>query len=77
MEDNALNRLEEKIRTAVQELERLRVENRRLATAPKGGSKKGADAASKVKSELRLLQSERAAVRTHIEGLIEWMEAAS
>ena len=77
MEDNALNRLEEKIRTAVQELERLRVENRRLAAAPKGGSKKGAAAASNVESELRLLQNERAAVRTRIEGLIEWMEAAS
>lgn len=77
MEHDALNRLEEKIRKAVQEMERLRQENQRLAGEAKAGSKRSTSAESGIESELRLLQSERDAVRTRIEGLIEWMEAAS
>ncbi len=77
MEHDALNRLEEKIRKAVQEMERLRQENQRLTGEAKAGSKRSTSAESGIESELRLLQSERDAVRTRIEGLIEWMEAAS
>jgi FtsZ-binding cell division protein ZapB len=83
MDTDILNRLEEKVRAAVEKMEELRQENRRLTRKLKGSSGKGsagkASAAQNngAEKELRLLQEERAAVRSRIESLIDWMEAAS
>ena len=78
MDNEILNRLEEKVRAAVQKMEELNQENRRLTRQlKKSGGKASAAKDNGNEEELRLLQEERAAVRTRIESLIDWMEAAS
>jgi FtsZ-binding cell division protein ZapB len=74
MNTEMLNRLEEKVRLAVQEIERLRRENRRLE-ADRGGKRSRSTASAALRQELRILQEERAALRTRVEGLIQSMEA--
>jgi FtsZ-binding cell division protein ZapB len=77
---DVLERLENKIRHILQEVETLREENRRLATelrASESGSGNGGKAVGSVlEEELRTLQGERTDVRSRIEGLITRMEAA-
>lgn len=78
MDLEILNRLEEKVRAAVERMEELRQENRRLTRKLKGSAGKGSAAQDNgFEEELRLLQEERATVRSRIESLIDWMEAAS
>ena len=83
MDSEILNRLEEKVRAVVEKMEELPTENRRLTRKLKGSAGKGsagkASAAQDngLEEELRLLQEERATVRSRIESLIDWMEAAS
>ncbi len=78
MDIDILNRLEEKVRAAVEKMDELRQENRRLTRKLKGSTGKASAARDNgVEKELRLLQEERAAVRSRIESLIDWMEAAS
>ena len=78
MDTEILNRLEEKVRAAVEKMEELRQENRRLTRQLKKSPGKASAAEDNGhEEELRLLQEERAAVRTRIESLIDWMEAAS
>jgi FtsZ-binding cell division protein ZapB len=78
MDGEILNRLEEKVRAAVEKMEELRQENRRLTRKLKGSSGKASAAQDNgFEEELRLLQEERATVRSRIESLIDWMEAAS
>ena len=78
MDGEILNRLEEKVRAAVEKMEELRQEKRRLTRQRKGSAGKGsATQDNGFEEELRLLQEERATVRSRIESLIDWMEAAS
>ncbi len=78
MDSEILNRLEEKVRAAVEKMEELRQENRRLTRKLKGTAGKSSAAQDNgFEEELRLLQEERATVRSRIESLIDWMEAAS
>ena len=78
MDSEMLDRLEEKVRAAVERMEELRQENRRLTRKLKASPDKPSAARDNGhEKELRLLQEERAAVRSRIESLIEWMEAAS
>ncbi len=78
MDSEILNRLEQKVRAAVEKMEELRQENRRLTRKLKGYSGKASAAQDNgFEEELRLLQEERATVRSRIESLIDWMEAAS
>ncbi len=78
MDSEILNRLEEKVRAAVEKMEELRQENRRLTRKLKGSAGKASAAHDNgFEEELRLLQEERATVRSRIESLIDWMEAAS
>jgi FtsZ-binding cell division protein ZapB len=76
MDDDILNRLEEKIRAAVEKMEELRQENRRLTRQLEDGNGEPSPPEG-LEEELRILQDERATVRSRIEGLIDWMEAAS
>lgn len=78
MDMDILNRLEEKVRAAVEKMDELRQENRHLTRKLKGSSGKASAAQDNgVEKELRLLQEERATVRSRIESLINWMEGAS
>ncbi len=78
MDGEILNRLEEKVRAAVEKMEELRQENRQLTRKLKGSAGKAHAAQDNgFEEELRLLQEERATVRSRIESLIDWMEAAS
>ncbi len=78
MDGELLNRLEEKVKAAVEKMEELRQENRRLTRKLKGSAGKPSAAGDNgFEEELRLLQEERATVRSRIESLINWMEAAS
>jgi len=78
MDSEMLDRLEGKVKAAVEKMEELRQENKRLTKKLKGSPGKASAAQDNGhEEELRLLQEERAAVRSRIEGLIDWMEAAS
>lgn len=78
MDTEILNRLEVKVKAAVEKMEQLRQENRRLTQKLKGSKAKASAAGDHGTDEtLRLLQEERTAVRSRIESLILGMEAAS
>ncbi len=78
MDSELLDRLEEKVRAAVEKMEELRQENQHLTRKLKGSAGRAPAAQDNgFEEELRLLQEERANVRSRIESLIDWMEAAS
>ena len=63
MDIEILNRLEEKVKAAVERMEELRQENRRLTRRLKGSAGKSSAAQDNgFEEELRLLQEERAGV---------------
>jgi FtsZ-binding cell division protein ZapB len=77
MDNEMLNRLEEKVRAALEKMEELRQENRRLTRQLQGSKGDAREAPDHLEEQLQLLQDERATVRSRIEGLIDWMEASS